>query len=226
MRSNQIISSELTEKMNDNIDIKNCDEKLFVERAEEFTDLCRRSFAEHLEKNVKMGPGYMKRDKWIELSHGCIGQYIEDSGKIIAFWLVKPNFDKKEAYGRILAVDPLYKGNQLGLSLSLSLSNYLRDLGLNIFMTDTSLKAPHVVKFHKKYGCKAVGITSWSNTNYYTVILRLALNPIFEISDFDAKKRFLISSIRCKSLWKEDGNMTAFNKIMQPIKKLVSLFKH
>lgn len=205
--------------------ICNCDEKIFLARAEEFSELCRQSFAEHLEKNVKMGPGYMTVDKWIEISNGCIGQYIEDTGRIIAFWLVHPDFEKKEAYGKILAVDPEYKGNHLGLNLSHSISNYLRELNLNVFWTDTSLKAPHVVKFHKRYGCKAVGMTSWSNTNYYTVLLRLALTPESEISDHAAKRRFFFSKIKCKALLQEDGTSTLIYKILYPVINLCSRVK-
>lgn len=201
------------------ITIKNCDEEIFAKRAEEFADLCRSSFSEHANRDVRMGPCYMTVDKWKETSKGCLGQYIENDGKIIAFWLAKPNYDKKETYGKILAVDPSHKGKHLGLSLSLSLANYLRELGMNVFITDTSLKAPHVVKFHKSYGCKAVGVTSWSNTNYYTVILRLALRPEYEISDFRARMKYIVSMVKCLLLLNEDGSKTTFAKFYERIRR-------
>ncbi|MDE7089774.1 MAG: GNAT family N-acetyltransferase [Prevotella sp.] len=206
--------------------IRNCDEQTFIARADDFSKLCRQAFAEHIDRNVKMGPCYMTSDKWIELSRGCIGQYIEDDGGVIAFWLVYPDYKKKETYGKILAVAPEHKGNHLGLSLSRALANYLRELGMNVFMTDTSLKAPHVVKFHKSYGCKAIGMTSWPNTNYYSVILRLALTPECEISDREANKRFRISRFKCKMLLKEDGSATLFGKIYNLAVLLFSKLKY
>lgn len=219
-------SEHLSEKVDIGHNIHNCDEKEFIDRADEFTRLCRLSFAEHANRNVKMGPCYMITEKWIALSKGCIGQYIEDQGRIIAFWIAHPDYAKKETYGRILAVDPEHKGKHLGLSLSLSRANYLREQGMNVFMTDTSLKAPHVVKFHKNYGCKAVGMTSWPNTNYYTVILRLALTPEYEISDKEARRRFFISKIKCKMLLKEDGSVTLFGRLAHPALSLLSKLKH
>lgn len=210
------ISDRIIDAQNTHYIISSCDEKTFIERAEEFSRLCRQAFAEHAERNVKMGPCYMTSDKWIELSRGCIGQYVEDSNNIIAFWLAYPNYKKKETYGKILAVDPKHKGKHLGISLAHSRSDYLRKLGMNIFITDTSLKAPHVVKFHKSYGCKAVGVTSWSNTNYYTVILRLALRQNYEISDTWAYLRFMISKYKCKMLLREDGSATLLGKIISP----------
>lgn len=197
--------------------IQNCDEKFFVERAEEFADLCRRSFSEHANRDVRMGPCYMTAEKWIGESTGCLGQYIEVDGHIIAFWLARPNYDKKETYGRILAVDPDYKGLHLGYSLSLSLAKYLKELGMNVFYTDTSLKAPHVVRFHKSYGCKAVGVKSWSNTNYYSVVFRLALRPDYEISDFRAKLQYVLSKIKCHLTLKEDGSYTTLAKLYRRI---------
>lgn len=208
-----------------NLKICNCDERIFIDRAEEFTALCRRSFAEHLDKNIKMGPAYMTEEKWTEISNGSIGQYIICFGRIIAFWLAKPDFDKKETFGKILAVDPQFKGNHIGLTLSQSRAEYLRELGMNVFCTNTSIKAEHVVRFHQRYGCKAVGMASWSNTNYYSVILRLALNPEYEISDLEAKRRFIISKIKCMTLLKEDGTSTLLSKILHQVFSIYSKIK-
>lgn len=97
-------------------------------------------------------------------------------------------------------------------------------MGMNVFYTDTSLKAPHVVKFHRSYGCKVVGMTSWSNTNYYTVLLRLALHPEYEVSDRKAKLMFILSKFKCKLMLNEDGSRTFMGKIFYlfiKIKKLI-----
>lgn len=204
-------------------DMHNFDERISVERAEEFADLCKRAFSEHLERNVRMGPCFMTKEKWIEHSKGCIGQFIEDNGNIIAFWLTHLKYDRKEAYGKILAIDPAYKGKHLGLTLALERKAYLKELGMNVYLTDTSLKAPHVVKFHKSYGCKAVGMASWPNTNYYTVLLRLALRPEYEISDFKANFKFLLSKIKCRMLLNEDGSRTSISKLYIRIRELVSI---
>lgn len=86
-------------------------------------------------------------------------------------------------------------------------------MGMNVFNTDTSMKAPHVIKFHKSNGCKAVGMVSWPNTNYYSVLLRLALNPEYEISDEEAERRFKRSAKLCKLRFNEDGSRTIIGKL-------------
>lgn len=197
----------------ENLNIRDCDEAYLMEHADEFSDLCVRAFAEHAEKGVKMGPCYMTPEKWKKWAVGCIGQCITEENKIIAIWLARPNYKKKTADGRLLAIDPEYKGRHLGLSLSQSFSRKLRDMGMNVFHTDTSLKAPHVVKFHKSYGCKAVGMGSWSNTNYYSVLLRLALRPEHEISDEEAERRFKRSARLCKLRFNEDGSLKLLGKL-------------
>lgn len=193
--------------------IINCDENYLNEHADEFSSLCVNSFNEHLLNNIIMGPCYMTPEKWKMWAKGCIGQCVMDNSKMIAFWLVKPNYQTKEVNGRILAVDPHYKGQRIGFSLSVSLSNYLQKIGMNVFYTDTSLKASHVIKFHKSYGCKVVGLSSWSNTNYYTVLFRLALRQEYEITDNKAKFMFLWSNFKCRLMYKENGSRTFIGRI-------------
>lgn len=96
---------------------------------------------------------------------------------------------------------------------------------MNVFHTDTSMNAPHVVKFHKSYGCKAVGMTSWPNTNYYTVLLRMALRPEFEITDEEAERRFKRSSFKCKLLLNENGSKTFLGKIHSCLVYMITLPK-
>lgn len=197
---------------NSNYSIIDCDEAFLMEHAADFSALCVRAFAEHANRDVRMGPCTMTVDKWKNWVTGCIAQCMIENGKMIAFWLVRPNSETKEVDGRILAVDPKYKGQHLGTSLSLSLSRALRSMGMNVFHTDTSMKAPHVIKFHQSYGCKKVGMASWSNTNYYSVLLRLALNPEFEISDEEAERSFRHSARLCKLKFNEDGSKTIIGK--------------
>lgn len=207
----------------ENYNIVNCDESYLMEHADEFSDLCVRAFSEHKDRNVNMGPCSMTPDKWKGWAKNCMGQCMMDGDKMIAFWLARPNYKTKEVDGRILAVDPKYKGHHLGLSLSLSRARFLRSMGMNVFNTDTSMKAPHVVKFHKSYGCKAVGMASWSNTNYYSVLLRLALNPEFEISDEEAERRFKRSARLCKLTFKEDGSRTMVGKLYFCLNYIISI---
>lgn len=202
-----------------NYTITTCDETFFLEHASEFTDLCVRAFAEHLEHDVQMGPCFMTETKWMEWAKGCVGQCIFDKNTLVAFWMVRPNYQKKEADGRILAVSPEYKGMHLGQTLTYSLLRYLRELGMNVFVTDTSMKAPHVVKFHKSYGCKAVGLTSWPNTNYYSVLLRKGLRPEFEITEKEAARMFKRSAIWCKLMLKENGCETFLKKMLKKLKR-------
>lgn len=193
--------------------IVNCDENYLIQHAEDFSSLCVASFGEHLNNNVMMGPCFMTPEIWVVWAKGCIGQCIMDKSKMIAFWLAKPNYQTKEVNGRILAVDPQYKGQHLGTTLSRSRSHYLQKIGMNIFYTDTSLKAPHVIKFHKSYGCKVIGLASWSNTNYYSVLFRLALRPEYEITERKAKHMFLWSNFKCRLLYNENGSKTLIGKI-------------
>ena len=201
--------------------IKACDETFLIDHAREFAALCRESFAEHAARDVRMGPCYMTPELWIKHAKGSIGLYIEIEGRIVAFWLASADFDRKTSYGKILAIDPKHKGRHMGSALSIHLSNYLREKGIDVFMTDTSLNAPHVVKFHKSYGCKAVGMISWPNTNYYTVLLRLALRPDSEISDSKANIMYLGSSIICKLIYNEDGSHTHIGKFARFFKAML-----
>ena len=196
--------------MHDDFEIKFCDEVFLREHAEEFAVLCREAFAEHASRGVNMGPNTMTAEKFCDWAKGCVAECLFAGEKLVGFWMARLDEKKKIAHGRILAVAPGMKGRHLGTSLSLSRARALREKGINVFITDTSLKAPHVVAFHKSYGCKAVGMASWSNTNYYTVILRKALSPEFEISDEEAEKRFRRSAFWCKLRLNEDGTKTAF----------------
>ena len=187
-----------------------CGEDFLREHAEEFAKLCRDAFAEHASRGVNMAPNTMTAEKFLDWAKGCVAECLFLGGKIVGFWMARLDEKEKVAHGRILAVAPEMKGQHLGKRLSLSRARALHERGMNVFITDTSLKAPHVVAFHKSYGCKAVGMTSWANTNYYTVILRMALSPEFEISDEEAEKRFRCSAFWCKLRLREDGSRTFF----------------
>lgn len=117
-----------------------------------------------------------------------------------------------------MAVDPEYKGKHIGTVISQALLNYLKEKNMNVFYTDTSLKAPHLIKFHKSYGCKGIGMTSWPNTNYYTVILRAALKNEYEISDKEAKRMFIKSKIKCLLLFRENGKSTLLARLIRFIR--------
>lgn len=196
--------------MEDAFEMRFCDEAFLREHAEELSALCREAFAEHAARGVNMGPNTMTAEKFCDWAKGCVAECLFEGERIVGFWMARLDERKKIAHGRILAVAPEMKGRHLGTSLSLSLARALRERGMNVFITDTSLKAPHVVAFHKSYGCKAVGMASWPNTNYYTVILRKALAPEFEISDEEAERRFLRSAFWCKLRLREDGARTFF----------------
>lgn len=196
--------------MHDDFEIRFCGEDFLREHAEELACLCRDAFAEHASRGVNMGPNTMTAEKFCDWAKGCVAECLFAGEKLVGFWMARLDEKKKVAHGRILAVSPEMKGKHLGTSLSLSRARALRERGMNVFITDTSLKAPHVVAFHKSYGCKAVGMASWANTNYYTVILRKALAPEFEISDEEAEKRFRRSAFWCKLRLNENGTKTAF----------------
>lgn len=202
----------ITEKFDDGFEIKFCDEKFLTDNAEEFAALCRAAFAEHAARGVNMGPNTMTAEKFRDWANGCIGARMLFEGKMVAFWTARLDERKKIVHGRILAVAPEMKGKHIGTRLSLSRARALREMGMHVFIKDTSLKAPHVVAFHKSYGCKAVGVTSWQNTNYYSVILRMALSPEYEISDEEAARRYRRSEIWCKLRLREDGSKTVFGK--------------
>lgn len=109
--------------MDDKYKIINCDENYLIQHADDFSLLCINSFAEHLHHNVMMGPCYMTSEKWKTWAKGCIGVCMIKDSKIIAFWLAKPNYQTKEVNGRILAVDPDYKGQHIGQTLTHSAGN-------------------------------------------------------------------------------------------------------
>lgn len=200
--------------MDDELELKWCDEAFLCEHAEEFALLCREAFSEHAARGVCMGPNTMTAEKFVDWAKGCVAECLFLQGKLVGFWMARLDEKKKIAHGRILAIAPEMKGQHLGTRLSLSRARALRERGMNVFITDTSLKAPHVVAFHKSYGCKAVGMASWSNTNYYTVILRKALSPEFEISDEEAERRFRRSAWWCKLRLNEDGSRTRWGTLI------------
>lgn len=211
--------------MEENYKIIDADENYLMQHAEGFALLCVKAFAEHADRNVKMGPCYMTPEKWKTWAAGCIGQCLMIENEMVAFWLARPNYQTKEVEVKILAVDPSYKGRRLGHLLVESCTSKFRDMGMNVYNTDTSLNAPHVVKFHKSYGCKAVGMTSWPNTNYYTVILRMALRPEYEISDEEAERRFKRSAFKCKLMLNEDGSRTVLGKIHHVLTAVIMRLK-
>lgn len=200
--------------MDEGFEIRFCDEVFLREHAEELAGLCRAAFAEHATRGVNMAPNTMTAEKFCDWSKGCVAECLFAGGKLVGFWMARLDAKKRIARGRILAVAPEMKGKHLGTALSFSRTRALRERGMNVFITDTSLNAPHVVAFHKSYGCKAVGMASWSNTNYYTVILRKALSPEFEISDEEAEKRFRRSEFWCKLRLNEDGTKTVFGRVV------------
>lgn len=98
----------------ENLNIRDCDEAYLMEHADEFSDLCVRAFAEHAERGVKFAACDMTPEKWKKRVAGCICLYIVKENKIIAFWLVRPNYNTKEVSGFTLAVDPEYKRQHFG----------------------------------------------------------------------------------------------------------------
>lgn len=195
-------------------EIKICDEEFLVNRAQEFSDLCVKAFEEHKDRDIQMPPCSMTPSKWLECIKGCICFYIEDNNTIIAFKLVCPNHNTKIAEGRISAIAPQYKGQHFGYRLSTVCMEKLQEMGMNIYVTGTSIKATHVIAFHKSYGCKVVGMASWPKANYYSVCFQRALRPEFEISDEEAERRFKRSAWLCKLRYNEDGSRTACGVVL------------
>lgn len=60
-------------------EIKLCSEEFLMNHAEEFADLCVRSFAEHKNRDVRMGPCAMTPNMWKNWAKGCIGQCMNPS---------------------------------------------------------------------------------------------------------------------------------------------------
>lgn len=198
-----------------------CNEHFLTKHADELSALCRSAFHEHDLNGINFGPITMTKERFAQRTKGNIGMYAVLDGQIIAFWNARPDYDKKIVFGDILAVSPFFKGMHIGTHLTKQLAAWLSECGFNLFITDTSLKAPNVVKFHKSYGCKAIGMKHFNGRNYYSVILRLALKPEYEISDMKASAMYFISGIVCKSLVRENGEKTVLSQVFDKFKNII-----
>ncbi|MCR5183154.1 MAG: GNAT family N-acetyltransferase [Opitutales bacterium] len=184
------------------------DENFILEHAEEIASLSRDAYREHLEKNINFAATKRTADDIRRIGKGAFLSYAVEGDKIVGCVVFHINREKKTAHGENYAVSPAFKGQKIGMRLAESLCRFLAEEGIDVYKLDTSTKTPHVINFHKKYGCKIVGMASWPNTNYYSVILRKAINPHFEITDEEADARLKKSEYWCKKCFKEDGSRT------------------
>lgn len=200
-------------------------EKFIFDHAEELAALSREAYHEHLMKNIKFAATQRTAADICRIGKNAFLACALEGNEIVGCVLFYINRKNNTAHGENFAVKSSLKGQKIGSRLAELVCSFLAENKVDIYQFDTSSKTPNVINFHKKYGSKVVGMVSWPNTNYYSVILRKAINPNFEISDLEAEKMFRRSEFWCKKCFNENGSRTMIGGGVYLMKRLLSIIK-
>lgn len=143
---------------------------------------------------------------------------ISNKNELLGITAIKLN-DDNTAYECITAIKPQYKSSGIGTLLYNIRKNYLKKIGINSLISDTSVKAEASVKWHlNKCCCKKIGYISFPSTNYYSYILCEDFTPPHLLKRLNRKIHYIYSVIKCHILWKENGKQTFINKLICIVK--------
>ena len=152
-------------------------EELTESEWEAFWSVTRTAFKEHKSNGLDMYPCRMSLEQLKVFLHGCTMFIVRDGDRIVAFRGAHLRKEGNLSYfaGQLVAVLPEYKGKGLGRLLFQAFEGYALSVGCDFLQTDTSCQAKSSLAYHRSCGFEDWCYASWSNTNYYTIILRKLL---------------------------------------------------
>lgn len=185
---------------------------------EEITDLLHRAFAEHSSRGLHYGACNQSSEVTRQRAGNGICFVALLDGKLVGTGLVniQQRRGRKIGYLSQLGVLPEVKGQGIGTKIKEARIDICRQRDVDAIYCNTSEKADNVVNFNLKGGWQKIGLLSFENTNYYSIEFRYVVSGR-KYTAMEAKVRFLLSYLFCKSLWREDGKFTSCRKIIEEI---------
>ena len=122
------------------------------------------------------------------------------------------------------AVDPTHKGMGIGSALLTRLIEYAKDSCCDYVLATSAEKAKGSIAFHLKNGFYVIRSASYSNTAYYSVVMRKQLRIKTRAdrkwtSPFYCRLRFLNSFFRTHIMKRANGSYSTFGKTIRILLK-------
>ncbi|WP_297674449.1 GNAT family N-acetyltransferase [uncultured Bacteroides sp.] len=186
---------------------------------ESITKLLHEAFTEHVEQGLH----YSACDQTAEITRKrcengiCLIALF--NGVLVGTGTV--SFFKKEGekYASLsqMAVLPEYKKFGFGSKIRDEIIKICFENGIEAIYCNTSEKAIKIVNWYVNAGWQKVGMCSYRETNYYSVIFRY---PIMghKYTRFNVVFRYNLSKIICKLIWLEDGTLSYCGRFLKRIK--------
>ena len=191
---------------------------------EELADLLHEAFEERLHQGLKFSCSYLTADELKRRSCGSIVLVAKDTdnGLLIGTVTIQINRERSHswAYHSNLAIKPEKKHSGIASQLFSSLIEIALSHNCEYIKSDTAIGANSSVKWHLKNGFKIVGLDSFSSTNYYSYVFRRQLKSnFFWENTMCLKILFLLSSIKCKLCYHENGNYTQLMELFMMLRR-------
>jgi len=127
---------------------------------------------------------------------------------------------KGRKYGGMtnVAVRKDYQHDGVGTLLLLRCKIAAQNNGCEYLISTTAWNALSSVRWHLKNGYREIGLTSDKENNYYSLCMRMQLKSpsVWNLKAF-TNSVFLLSVIKTKLLFEQDGSITAIGKLLKKI---------
>lgn len=185
---------------------------------ESITDLLHLAYKERSDEGLHYGASTQSVEKTIERVGNGICFVALKGGDLIgtASLIIFNDKGRQNGYFIQNGVHPNYKRLGIGSKLRDASIDFAKLNNFQAVYCDTAIQARSVVNWYLKAGWQKVAYCSHRDTNYYSVQFRLAIEGR-KYSKVEAKIRFVISCILCKSIKKENGEFTKFGVILRRI---------
>ena len=118
-----------------------------------------------------------------------------------------------------MAIDPDYRNNGVMMEMMKYLMiHVLRDKEIKSTISDTSMKADHLVKTYVKTGMQIVDVISWPGTNYYSYVFRRALRDN-RYPDELCRRRVRQAYVKCVLKYTRYGKKRFWYKVYSRIRR-------
>ena len=173
-------------------------------------NLIKEAFSEHLDEGLHYPcldytlESYIENMKdhliWVVTSE----EPVELAG--VCSMIILSDGKYKYALEHHAAVSPKYKRHGIGSMMKEEKSKYAKDT-CEYMISTTAEKAKNIIKWHKKNGYRIIRYASYSDTNYYSVVMRKQLGD--NVKKYNSPLYCALSSyisfIKVKMFKKADG---------------------
>lgn len=152
-------------------------DKLTDNQWKELLTVTHSSFKEHHLKGLHMLPCTVTLERYKQFLRNCQVFIVKKADKIVAYNAGRLIQEQNITYVsvQISCVLPSHKRQGLGKLIHQALEDWATNQGCRYLLIDTSCKAKSSLAYHHSCGFENWLFTHWTNTNYYSIILRKEL---------------------------------------------------